>query len=172
MNLYAYVYNDPINVTDPSGECGGGWCVAAVAATVHCLKSSACRGQVYKGVKKVAAVVTAAVATKELSDLASYSQRGIEAQQKRADALSSYAKGEGSFEEVVTTQSESVDAFHNTIGAAGDFGKSTVDKGKSVVADVHTLSTASESFTTESKISTTDKKTMTCIGSRIKKTSC
>jgi RHS repeat-associated protein len=32
LNLYAYVYNDPVNVTDPTGECP--WCIGAVIGAV------------------------------------------------------------------------------------------------------------------------------------------
>jgi len=32
LNLYAYVYNDPVNVTDPNGECP--WCIGALVGAV------------------------------------------------------------------------------------------------------------------------------------------
>jgi len=52
MNWYAYVGNDPVNVTDSSGKCGGGWCVAAAAA-VKCATNPACKKAVIKIVKKI-----------------------------------------------------------------------------------------------------------------------
>jgi len=63
LNLYAYVYNDPVNVTDPNGECP--WCIgAAVGAVVGAAfeaGSQLARGEKLSGGKiLVAAAVGAA----------------------------------------------------------------------------------------------------------------
>ena len=57
VNLYAYVYNDPVNGTDPSGKCGplstvcGAAVGSVVGASIRCATNAGCRALAIAGAR-------------------------------------------------------------------------------------------------------------------------